>query len=104
MTHFIITSHSITGRLGAGLSQRELECVMAVASGMTSKEVSRNLGISKDGVDKRILAAGVKLGVVKRAALVAEAFKRGLIAFAGAANPTPEGHENADGHNGILIA
>ena len=105
MTHPTITSHGIVGRIGAGLSQRELECVMAVAAGMSSKEASRDLGISKDGVDKRILAAGVKLGVVKRAALVAAAFQRGIIAFAcGAPTPGPQHHQNSDDHQGIFIA
>lgn len=105
MTHRIITSHGIVGRIGAGLSQRELECVMAVAGGLSSKEASRDLGISKDGVDKRILAAGVKLGVVKRAALVAAAFKRGIIAFAGGApTPGPQHHEDSEDHQGIFIA
>ena len=67
------------GFLNQGLAERELQCVMAIAAGASSKEVARELGISKDGVDKRLAAAGLKLGVIRRAALVAEAFKRGLI-------------------------
>lgn len=67
------------GFLNKGLAERELQCVIAIAAGATSKEAARELGISKDGVDKRLAAAGLKLGVIRRAALVAEAFKRGLI-------------------------
>jgi len=67
------------GFLNQGLAERELQCVMAIAAGASSKEVARELGISKDGVDKRLAAAGLKLGVIRRAALVAEAFRRGLI-------------------------
>ncbi|MNP58617.1 hypothetical protein D3C76_1535450 [compost metagenome] len=52
---------------------------MAVASGQTSKEAARYLGISAGSIDKRLLALTTKLGVTRRAALVAEAFKRGLI-------------------------
>jgi len=52
---------------------------MAVACGLTSKEAARELGIAKDTIDKRLLAASTKLGVIKRAQLVAEAMRRGLI-------------------------
>lgn len=105
MTHPTITSHGIVGRIGTGLSKRELECVMVVACGMSSKEASRDLGISKDGVDKRILAAGVKLGVVKRTALVAAAFQRGIIAFAcSAQTPGPQNHEDHDNCQGVFLA
>jgi len=52
---------------------------MAVACGLTSKEAAREFGVAKDTVDKRLLAASTKLGVIKRAQLVAEAMRRGLI-------------------------
>lgn len=74
-----ITANGLIGFLGRGAAPRELECLMAVASGKTSKEAARYLGISAGSIDKRLLALTTKLGVTRRAALVAEAFKRGLI-------------------------
>lgn len=74
-----ITAHGFTGFLGRGAAPRELECLLAVAAGHTSKEVARDLGVAPDTIDKRLLALTTKLGVTRRAALVAEAFKRGLI-------------------------
>ncbi len=84
MTTSTITFAGFTGFLGRGAAPRELECLMAVASGMTSKEAARDLGISSGTIDKRLLALTTKLGVTRRAALVAEAFKRGLISPAAA--------------------
>ena len=74
-----LTFGNWTGSLGLGLAERELQCVMAVACGLTSKEAARELGVAKDTIDKRLLAASTKLGVIKRAQLVAEAMRRGLI-------------------------
>ncbi|EOG4614385.1 response regulator transcription factor [Pseudomonas aeruginosa] len=74
-----ITAHGFTGRLGKGLSLRELQCVLGIAAGRTSKELARDLGMQPGTVGKRVLAATTKLGVTRRAALVAEAFKRGII-------------------------
>ncbi|AJO76467.1 helix-turn-helix transcriptional regulator [Pseudomonas sp. MRSN 12121] len=79
MTTATITAHGFTGFLGRGAAPRELECLLAVAAGHTSKEVARDLGVAPDTIDKRLLALTTKLGVKRRAALVAEAFKRGLI-------------------------
>ncbi len=74
-----LTFENWTANLGMGLAERELQCVMAVACGLTSKEAARELGVAKDTIDKRLLAASTKLGVIKRAQLVAEAMRRGLI-------------------------
>lgn len=79
MTATTITFAGFTGFLGRGAAPRELQCLMAVAAGKTSKEAARDLGIAPDTIDKRLLALTTKLGVNRRAALVAEAFKRGLI-------------------------
>lgn len=74
-----LTFENWTGHLGMGLAERELQCVMAVACGLTSKEAAREFGVAKDTVDKRLLSASTKLRVIKRAQLVAEAMRRGLI-------------------------
>lgn len=79
MTTDIITHSGFTGFLGRGAAPRELECLLAIAGGATGKEAARVLGISEDGVKKRLLALSTKWGVTRRAALVAEAFKRGII-------------------------
>lgn len=73
------------GLLGHGAAPRELECLLAIAGGASGKEAARTLGISEDGVKKRLIALGTKWGVTRRAALVAEAFKRGVISPAATA-------------------
>ncbi|WP_129932397.1 MULTISPECIES: LuxR C-terminal-related transcriptional regulator [unclassified Pseudomonas] len=79
MTTNTITLSGFTGLLGRGAAPRELECLLAIAGGASGKEAARALGISEDGVKKRLIALGTKWGVTRRAALVAEAFKRGVI-------------------------
>lgn len=74
-----ITLSGFTGFLGRGAAPRELECLLAIAGGASGKEVARALGISEDGVKKRMMALGTKWGMTKRTALVAEAFRRGII-------------------------
>jgi DNA-binding CsgD family transcriptional regulator len=104
MTSSTITFAGFTGFLGRGAAPRELQCLLAVAAGLTSKQAARDLGIAPDTIDKRLLALTTKLGVVKRAQLVARAFALGLISFASAASPSPENHHGEDSNQGILIA
>lgn len=80
-----ITVGNWQGLLGQGAAPRELECLLAIAGGASGKEVARALGISEDGVKKRMLALGTKWGMTKRTALVAEAFRRGIISPAATA-------------------
>lgn len=79
---------------------------MAVASGQTSKEAARDLGVSPDTVDKRLLALTTKLGVTRRAALVAKAFSLGLIQtdFAISPNPGPQQQNESEQFQGTFIA
>lgn len=74
-----ITSGTWKGHLGKGLAPRELEALLAVAQGFTAKEIARLMHISPGTVSKRIENAMFKLGVHRRAALVAEAMKRQII-------------------------
>jgi len=67
------------GLLGKGLAERELSCLLAVAAGHTDKEIAQRDGLSPRSIKGRIESAMHKLGVYKRPALVAEAFRRGLI-------------------------
>ena len=80
-----ITIGNWQGLRGHGAAPRELECLLAIAGGASGKEAARALGISEDGVKKRLVALGTKWGVTRRAALVAEAFRRGVISPAATA-------------------
>ena len=106
MTTTTINFAGFTGFLGRGAAPRELQCLMAVASGQTSKEAARGLGVSPDTVDKRLLSLTTKLGVTRRAALVAKAFSLGLIKVTGviAPNPEPQHQEDGDQFEGVFIA
>lgn len=101
-----ITAHGLTGFLGRGAAPRELECLMAVAAGASGKEVARALGVTEDAVKKRLLSLTTKLGVTRRAALVAKAFALGLIQAACviAPNPGPQPQEESDQYQGTFIA
>lgn len=98
-----ITFAGFTGLLGNGVAPRELQCLLAVAAGQSTKEAARCLGIAPDTVNKRILSLTTKLGVTRRAALVAKAFAMGLISFVGVASPTPE-NQHDESHDGVFIA
>ena len=74
-----VTLGNWTGHLGMGLALRELQCVLGIASGQTSKELARDLGVQPESIKKRVLAASTKLGVTRRAQLVAEAVRKGVI-------------------------
>lgn len=67
------------GYLGRGLAPRELQFLLWVALGLTAKEIAREAGISPATVAKRLTNAMFKLGVTRRAALVAEAMRRQII-------------------------
>jgi DNA-binding NarL/FixJ family response regulator len=62
------------------LSQRELEVLSLVAGGNANRETAARLFISEATVKTHLLHIYAKLGVTDRAAAVAEAFHRGLLA------------------------
>ena len=74
-----ITIGAWIGHLGRGLAPRELQCLLEVARGLTTKEIARSFGISESGVEKRIGDAMLKLKVRRRTALVAEAAYQKII-------------------------
>ncbi|WP_313317804.1 helix-turn-helix transcriptional regulator [Pseudomonas sp.] len=74
-----ITIGAWIGHLGRGLAPRELQCLLEVAQGFTTKEIAKHFGISESGVEKRIGDAMLKLKVARRAAMVAEAMRRQII-------------------------
>lgn len=98
-----VTFGNWTGRLGMGLAERELQCVLGIAGGGTSKEIARGLGISPGTVDKRVLSASTKLSVTRRAQLVAAAFAQGIISLACAA-PADPGDQHEQDHQGVFLA
>lgn len=104
MTTSIISAHGLIGFLGLGAAPRELECLMAVAAGQTTKQIAKNLGLAPDTVSKRLLALTTKLGVIKRTQLVTRAFATGLIAFSTGMTPSPQHHHDQDSHNGVFLA
>ncbi|WP_282352922.1 helix-turn-helix transcriptional regulator [Pseudomonas sp. PS01303] len=104
MNTSIITAHGFTGFLGRGAARRELECLMAVAGGATGKEAARSLGVTEDTIKKRLLALTTKLGVNRRAALVARAFALGLIQPVSAPAPNPNQQHDHDQYQGVFIA
>jgi DNA-binding NarL/FixJ family response regulator len=65
------------------LSARELEVLTLIADGATNREAAAKLFISEATVKSHVLHIYTKLGVNDRAAAVAEAFRRGLLAVDG---------------------
>jgi DNA-binding CsgD family transcriptional regulator len=98
-----ISAHGLIGVLGRGAAPRELECLLAVAAGQTTKQIAKDLGLAPDSVSKRLLSLTTKLGVLKRTQLVARAFALGLISFAGVSSPTPE-HQRNESDDGVFLA
>ncbi len=63
----------------AGLSEREMEVLRAVAQGERSKEIALKLGISERTVKAHLASIYNKLGVDSRAAAIAVAAQRGWL-------------------------
>ncbi len=63
----------------AGLTERELEVLRAVAQGERSKEIGYRLGITERTVKAHLASIYNKLGVDSRAAAIATAAQRGLL-------------------------
>jgi DNA-binding CsgD family transcriptional regulator len=99
-----ITSNGFTGFLGRGAAQRELECILEIAAGYSSKQAAQRLGCSPNTVEKAVERVFFKLRVSSRAALIAEAFKLGLIAFSTGTTPSPQHHHDQEPTNGVFIA
>ena len=62
------------------LAPREAECLMALASGQTIKEIARSFGISPGTVKHSLNRIYGRLHVNRGTAAIAEAMKRGWIA------------------------
>jgi DNA-binding CsgD family transcriptional regulator len=64
----------------SGLTPRELEVLLRVASGKTNKAIARELFVSGKTVDRHVSNLFAKLGVSSRAAATAWAYENGVVA------------------------
>ncbi|MGM0825669.1 MAG: response regulator transcription factor [Pseudomonadota bacterium] len=62
------------------LAPREAECLMALASGQTIKEIARSFGVSPGTVKHSLARIYGRLNVTRGTAAIAEAMRRGWIA------------------------
>lgn len=99
-----VTCGSLFGKVGSVLAERELHCLLAIANGRTDKEIAKRDGVSPRSIKGRIESVMHKLGVFKRAALVAEAMRLGLIGFSCNMTPSPQQKDHQDSNHGVLIA
>jgi two-component system nitrate/nitrite response regulator NarL len=68
------------GRRNFGLTDRQLEIIAAVASGLTNREIAGKLGIAEDTVKHHLTMVFDKTGVSSRVELAMFATHHGLIA------------------------
>ena len=99
----VISFKSLMGTTGI-LATQELRAALGICSGMANKEIARELECSPATVKKSIERIFYKFGVSSRAALVAEAFKRGVIAFACSMVPGEDPHHEQETNKGVLVA
>lgn len=99
----IINFGELQGSTGL-LAEQEMRAALAICSGLSGKEAARVLGCAPGTVKKTIERIFFKLGVSSRAALVAEAFKRGLIAFSCNMTPPPQRQQEHGSTQGIFVA
>lgn len=80
-------------RKAGELAPREAQHLMALASGLTAKEIARQFGVAPGTVRHSLERVYGRLGVARGTAAIAEAMRRGWIApllitlFFGAMNP-----------------
>lgn len=101
--HSMVKREGFQGFVGL-LAHRELMCVLGVALGLSSKQIAKEDGCSPATVDKRLLSAACKLNTSKRAHLVAEAMRLGIISFASTNTPSPENQHHDQSHASVFIA
>lgn len=99
----VITFGELQGSTGF-LAEQELRATLAICAGLANKEIARAIGCAPSAVKKSIERAFYKFGVSSRTALVAEAFKRGLIMISCSVPPAPQKHNNGNPSHGVFIA
>jgi len=100
----VINFGKLQGAVGI-LAEQELRAALAICAGLDNKEIARVVGCAPSTVKKSIERVFYKLGVTRRAALVAKAFSLGLIQVSGviAPNPGPQHQEDRDQFQGTFI-
>lgn len=101
----VINFGKLQGTTGL-LAEQELRAALAVCAGLANKEIARVVGCSPCTVKKSIERVFYKLGVTRRAALVAKAFALGLIqtTYVISPNPGPQHQEDSDHFQGVFTA
>ena len=74
-----ITNGAWTGHLGKGLAPRELEALLLVAQGLTTKEIARQMCIAPGTAANRIETVLFKLDARRRTDAIAKAIKGQII-------------------------
>ncbi len=102
----IINFGKLQGTIGV-LAEQELRAALAICAGLSTKEIAKAIGCAPGTVKKTIERIFFKFRVSSRTAMIAEAFRRGLISFAGSTPITPDPqdeHHQEDGKQGVFIA
>ncbi|WP_367599240.1 response regulator transcription factor [Pseudomonas fulva] len=74
-----ITCGTWTGQLGDALAPRELEALLWVAQGLTTKEIARQMGTTPGTAANRVKLALFKMQVSRRIDAVTKAMSRQII-------------------------
>jgi len=74
-----ITCGTWTGQLGDALAPRELEALLWVAQGLTTKEIARQMGTTPGTAANRVKLALFKMQVSRRVEAVTKAMSRQII-------------------------
>ncbi|MFR0673134.1 response regulator transcription factor [Enterobacterales bacterium AW_CKDN230030176-1A_HGKHYDSX7] len=74
-----ITCGAWTGQLGDALAPRELEALLWVAQGLTTKEIARQMGTTPGTAANRVKLALFKMQVSRRVEAVTKAMSRQII-------------------------
>ncbi len=98
----IISFEGLQGYTGF-LAEQEMRTALAICAGLSGKETAKVMGCAPGTVKKTVERIFFKLGVSNRAALVAEALKRGLIAFACNMTPAPQPQQEQESINGVFL-
>lgn len=99
----LISFQSLEGTTGV-LAPQELRAALAICAGLGNKEIARELDCSPSTVKKAIERIFFKFGVGTRTALVAEAFRRGVVSFGSSMLPDQDPQQDQDGTLSVLIA
>lgn len=99
----VISFGNLQGTTGT-LATQELRAALAICLGLGNKDIARVLECSPSTVKKSIERLFFKLGVSTRAAVMAEAMRRGFITLAVGGQPAFEPENESSTATDTLIA